>query len=361
MAWAKRCTRLCAAIGRSVPGLCAGGAASRTAGLSGAPVDREWRQFLLCRPRRRPGGVGGVAARGPVRPAARLRAGAACAVCACRGKSFAPSRKNSRGVEFGDSAALRLLRVDVDGFAQAQPDAQDRPAAAPRAAQVGFRLSTARRSDRFSKPIARRLAAAITAAHMAFFRWSATAVEHRAKMLVRVADDIEAQRGPLIALLQKEAGKTLDDALAEVREAADLCRYYAAQAKAMAQDTPLPGPTGEENHLRLHGRGVFVCISPWNFPLAIFIGQVAAALVTGNAVVAKPAPQTPLVARKSRRSVFGRRLSRGCAAIPARRRRFGREVGVSSSDRLASFSRVRQRRPKKSSGRWRRKTAPLRR
>ena len=107
------------------------------------------------------------------------------------------------------------------------------------------------------------------------------------------------QRGQLIALLQREAGKTLDDALAELREAADLCRYYAAQATAMARDTPLPGPTGEENFLRLHGRGVFVCISPWNFPLAIFVGQVAAALVAGNTVAAKPAPQTPLVAQKA--------------------------------------------------------------
>ncbi len=97
--------------------------------------------------------------------------------------------------------------------------------------------------------------------------------------------------------MQGEAGKTLDDALAEVREAADLCRYYAAQAVAICRETPLPGPTGEKNVLRLHGRGVFVCISPWNFPLAIFIGQIAAALVTGNCVVAKPAPQTPRIAR----------------------------------------------------------------
>ncbi|MBM3625775.1 MAG: L-glutamate gamma-semialdehyde dehydrogenase, partial [Alphaproteobacteria bacterium] len=87
-----------------------------------------------------------------------------------------------------------------------------------------------------------------------------------------------------------------DDALAEVREAADLCRYYAGQARIACADAPLPGPTGEANVLRRHGRGVFVCISPWNFPLAIFIGQVAAALVAGNAVVAKPAEQTPLVA-----------------------------------------------------------------
>ena len=106
---------------------------------------------------------------------------------------------------------------------------------------------------------------------------------------------IEARRGRLIALLQSEGGKTLDDALAEVREAADYCRYYANQARELMREHALPGPTGEENLLRHVGRGVFVCISPWNFPLAIFVGQIAAALVTGNAVAAKPAEQTPLI------------------------------------------------------------------
>jgi RHH-type proline utilization regulon transcriptional repressor/proline dehydrogenase/delta 1-pyrroline-5-carboxylate dehydrogenase len=96
----------------------------------------------------------------------------------------------------------------------------------------------------------------------------------------------------------KEAHKTLGDCVAEVREAVDFCRYYADQAELRLQDQPLPGPTGESNLLRLHGRGVFVCISPWNFPLAIFAGQVVAALVAGNTVAAKPAEQTPVVARR---------------------------------------------------------------
>jgi RHH-type proline utilization regulon transcriptional repressor/proline dehydrogenase/delta 1-pyrroline-5-carboxylate dehydrogenase len=103
-----------------------------------------------------------------------------------------------------------------------------------------------------------------------------------------------------MALCVREAGKTLPDAIAEVREAADFCRYYAAQARAhFAGPTRLPGPTGEENTLRLAGRGVFLTISPWNFPLAIFTGQVAAALVAGNAVIAKPAEQTGLVAARA--------------------------------------------------------------
>ena len=118
----------------------------------------------------------------------------------------------------------------------------------------------------------------------------------RAAALERAADRLEVNRGRLLALLQNEAGKTLDDALAELREAVDYCRYYAAQARTALTPQPMPGPTGESNELRYRGRGVFVCISPWNFPLAIFLGQVSAALVAGNTVVAKPAEQTPLIA-----------------------------------------------------------------
>ena len=114
------------------------------------------------------------------------------------------------------------------------------------------------------------------------------------------ADLLEQRRAHFIALLQSEGGKTLDDALSEVREAADFCRYYAAQGRKLFGDgEAMPGPTGESNLLRLRGRGVFVAISPWNFPLAIFIGQVTAALMAGNAVVAKPAEQTPLIAAEA--------------------------------------------------------------
>src|SRR5262249_57690822 len=98
---------------------------------------------------------------------------------------------------------------------------------------------------------------------------------------------------------QVEGGKTLDDCVAEVREAVDLWRYCGAEARASLAPRPLPGPTGEANELRTRGRGVFVCISPWNFPLSIFLGQVSAALVAGNAVVAKPAEQTPLIAAEA--------------------------------------------------------------
>jgi RHH-type proline utilization regulon transcriptional repressor/proline dehydrogenase/delta 1-pyrroline-5-carboxylate dehydrogenase len=117
--------------------------------------------------------------------------------------------------------------------------------------------------------------------------------------LDRLADLLEEQRTPLMALLVKEARKTLGDALGEVREAVDFCRYYADQARNGLMQVELPGPTGERNVLRYEGRGVWVCIAPWNFPLAIFLGQVAAALVTGNSVIAKPAPQTPRIAAQA--------------------------------------------------------------
>jgi RHH-type proline utilization regulon transcriptional repressor/proline dehydrogenase/delta 1-pyrroline-5-carboxylate dehydrogenase len=114
---------------------------------------------------------------------------------------------------------------------------------------------------------------------------------------MRAADAIEAARGQMVHLLQVEAGKTIEDAMAEIREAVDFCRYYAAEARRLFDDgIIMPGPTGEANRLRLRGRGVIVAISPWNFPLAIFVGQVAAALAAGNTVVAKPAEQTPLIA-----------------------------------------------------------------
>src|SRR6202007_1261161 len=113
-------------------------------------------------------------------------------------------------------------------------------------------------------------------------------------------------RDRLIAVLAREAGKTLPDAIAEVREAADFCRYYAHLAETQfAGPEALTGPAGERNSLKLQGRGVFVCISPGNFPLAIFTGQIAAALAAGNAVLAKPAEQTPLIAAEAVRLYHG--------------------------------------------------------
>lgn len=137
-----------------------------------------------------------------------------------------------------------------------------------------------------------------TANASAFQReWDEKPATLRGGILRNVADSLENNSERLIALMIIEAGKTYADCVAEVREAVDFCRYYANEAENRFSDPiRLPGPAGETNHLSLHGRGVFACISPWNFPLAIFTGQIAAALVSGNTVIAKPAEQTPVVA-----------------------------------------------------------------
>ncbi|HEV7660266.1 MAG TPA: L-glutamate gamma-semialdehyde dehydrogenase [Allosphingosinicella sp.] len=136
----------------------------------------------------------------------------------------------------------------------------------------------------------------VTRALSGFEDWSRRSVDERASCLERLADLLEQDRDMLMRIAVQEAKKTIPDALAEVREAVDFCRYYAAQARAHLQPVELPGPTGERNVLRLEGRGAWVCIAPWNFPLAIFLGQVSAALAAGNSVVAKPASQTPQIA-----------------------------------------------------------------
>ncbi|RRN59229.1 bifunctional proline dehydrogenase/L-glutamate gamma-semialdehyde dehydrogenase PutA [Pseudoxanthomonas sp. SGNA-20] len=127
-------------------------------------------------------------------------------------------------------------------------------------------------------------------------QWDRTPAASRAAILEHAADLLEQRMPQFMAMCVREAGKTIPDSVAEVREAVDFLRYYAAQARAkFGAPEQMPGPTGESNQLQLQGRGVFACISPWNFPLAIFLGQVAAALAAGNAVVAKPAEQTSLV------------------------------------------------------------------
>jgi RHH-type proline utilization regulon transcriptional repressor/proline dehydrogenase/delta 1-pyrroline-5-carboxylate dehydrogenase len=140
----------------------------------------------------------------------------------------------------------------------------------------------------------------VRAANAAQIEWDKLGGDARADYLDRAADLFEKHRDELFSLCIREAGKTPVDAVLEVREAVDFLRYYASEARRLCgQVTVLPGPTGELNELRLHGRGVFACISPWNFPLAIFIGPVAAALAAGNAAIAKPAEQTPLIGARA--------------------------------------------------------------
>ena len=139
--------------------------------------------------------------------------------------------------------------------------------------------------------------AAHTSAKKAFKKWNARGGVERGDILFAIADALEGRTEEFCALLANEAGKTFVDSIAEVREAVDFLRFYGAQAaREFGAPTILPGPAGETNTLSLQGRGVFICISPWNFPLAIFAGQIAAALAAGNTVLAKPAEQTPMVA-----------------------------------------------------------------
>jgi RHH-type proline utilization regulon transcriptional repressor/proline dehydrogenase/delta 1-pyrroline-5-carboxylate dehydrogenase len=166
-------------------------------------------------------------------------------------------------------------------------------------------IDAATPAGRVAEADARLVEQAFAAAQAGFVAWSRTPAEDRAGALERAADALERNRARFLHLLALEAGKTLDDAVAEVREAVDFCRYYAAEGrKLFASPARMPGPTGESNELTLRARGVFVAISPWNFPLAIFVGQIAAALMAGNAVIAKPAEQTPLIAAEAIRILY---------------------------------------------------------
>ncbi|CCE07476.1 Bifunctional putA protein: proline dehydrogenase (N-terminal); delta-1-pyrroline-5-carboxylate dehydrogenase (C-terminal) [Bradyrhizobium sp. STM 3843] len=215
---------------------------------------------------------------------------------------YGPPRRNSQGVELGHYASLMALRAEI---ARAGMPASAAPIIGGRSESGATRTVV---SPFDPAVIAGTVADAdlaiadrsVVAAASGFPAWAATSADQRARALRRTADLIEARRARLIHLLAVEAGKTLDDAIAEVREAIDFCRYYAAEGETLfGAELDLPGPTGEGNALRLRPRGVFVAISPWNFPLAIFIGQIAAALMAGNTVVAKPAEQTPLIAAET--------------------------------------------------------------
>ena len=212
---------------------------------------------------------------------------------------YLPVRINSMGFNSANDDDLRAMAAAVNATlapCRAAP-------LVPGASSAGPEITVSDPADRrrvighWQAADAATVEHALAQAATAQSGWDATPAETRAQMLERAAGLLEERRAAFIALCVREAGKTLGAAVAEVREAADFLRYYAREARRLfAAPTPLPGPTGERNALELHGRGVFVCISPWNFPLAIFTGQVAAALAAGNAVIAKPAEQTTLIA-----------------------------------------------------------------
>ncbi len=213
---------------------------------------------------------------------------------------FGAERKNSRGLDLSDPEVLAPLAKAMDAAA----------ARAWSAAPIVGGVERGGNGQAVSDPADRRrgigqvveatpddVEQALARAHRAAAGWNATPADTRGKALDRAAEIMEEEMPALMAIAVREAGKTLGDAVAEIREAVDFCRYYAARARAeFAAPVPLHGPTGERNQILLAGRGVFVCIAPWNFPLAIFTGQVTAALAAGNTVIAKPAEQTPLMA-----------------------------------------------------------------
>lgn len=213
---------------------------------------------------------------------------------------FLPERKNSIGFDFTDReeiAKLQKTYASFDFHWQAKPllakgkegGAVERSVSSPQnSTRIIGRVSDASKED---------IEWALVESEKAFPLWSIKPVSERKALIERFANLLEENIPELLALAALEAGKTWNDGIAEIREAVDFCRYYACMAeKLMAKPTQLQGYTGELNELSLHGRGVILCISPWNFPLAIFIGQVIAALATGNTVIAKPAEQTSLMA-----------------------------------------------------------------
>jgi RHH-type transcriptional regulator, proline utilization regulon repressor / proline dehydrogenase / delta 1-pyrroline-5-carboxylate dehydrogenase len=215
-------------------------------------------------------------------------------------------RRNSRGIDLGNPHELEILREAITNWRARKP------ASIPTAGPLINGVAMPGATHALTNPADRRdtvgssrdatpdeITLAFDAGATAQPEWDLRGGESRASILERASDLLEANRMEFYELLVREAGKTLPDAIAEVREAVDFCRYYALNAREQfSAPKRLAGPTGELNELSLHGRGVFACISPWNFPLAIFAGQVTAALAAGNTVVAKPAEPTPLIAAR---------------------------------------------------------------
>lgn len=213
---------------------------------------------------------------------------------------YAPDRANSPGSDFGDPAELAAMQASLreqrtqtlrgGPIVNGKP-AQDATVAVTSPANSAEVVGYTRDATR------EEIQHALDSAAKSQQGWNATPADERAACLERAAELVERRRDLFLSLLVREGGKTLPDAVAELRETIDYCRYYAARGRELF-GTPreMRGPTGEKNLLSLHGRGVFVCISPWNFPLAIFAGQITAALMAGNSVIAKPAQPTPLIA-----------------------------------------------------------------
>ncbi|MFJ1267576.1 bifunctional proline dehydrogenase/L-glutamate gamma-semialdehyde dehydrogenase PutA [Legionella lytica] len=211
---------------------------------------------------------------------------------------FAP-RKNSEGIDFSNRSERAQLQEILADFASKQWTSGPIIAGTPEPGDAQ-NVRSPQQAERIvgivQNASVNDVETALSAAVSTFSSWAETPVEERAACLERYADLLQENDAEFLALACLEAGKTLNDGVAELREAIDFCRYYAKLAQEILIPKSLTGYTGELNELSLHPRGIVLCISPWNFPLAIFTGQVVAALVTGNCVIAKPAEQTPLIA-----------------------------------------------------------------
>ena len=212
---------------------------------------------------------------------------------------YAPERHNARGFDLTRVAVLHRLRSELNEAVADVPWMVDGPCSG-RERMITSPTDRRRIVGAIREASENDVESALTGAREAARDWCRAPADGRASCLERAADLLERDSSRLMATAVLEGGKTIGDSLAEVREAVDFLRYYASRARAeFADGSELPGPTGESNRISLHARGVFACISPWNFPLAIFCGQVAAALAAGNAVIAKPAEQTPLMAMRA--------------------------------------------------------------
>lgn len=214
---------------------------------------------------------------------------------------FGPSRLNPPGKDVNNYIELNELTLSMNRFATKHYQATPLIAQSYQPASTTQKVLSPNNFNDVVGEVAeadrQMVDAALQSAADFFPKWEMTPVTERAKLLLGIAEQLETHYDELLMLLMREAGKTLADAIAEIREAIDFCRYYAQQAReTLAEPVILSGYTGELNSLSYHGRGPMLCISPWNFPLAIFSGQIVAALVAGNPVLAKPAEQTSLVA-----------------------------------------------------------------
>lgn len=214
---------------------------------------------------------------------------------------FGANRLNSRGLDLSNTLVLNKLMQEMEKISatswQAAPllatkSENSADIAAVNPANLTQTIGTTRDATR------KEMEQALDSAEKAMASWDATQVEMRAQYLEKIADLLEQRTTEFMTYAIREAGKNVNDALGEVREAVDACRYYALEARRVLSSKIMPGPTGEFNQLLCHGRGITICISPWNFPLAIFTAQIVAALVAGNPVIAKPAEQTPITASK---------------------------------------------------------------